>query len=261
VRLFGELGPEPARERAARRLEAFVAGEAARRLAPLKRLEAALADGSVKGLARGVAFQLAEAGGVLDRRAVAVELKAISHAERRALRSLGVRIGAHSVWLPAVLKPKARALACAVTAEEAAGWRAPSDKVTRLPQPEPSSRALAARGLRACNGLAVPVEALERLDALLRASPRQGQGVVLSDQAREELGWSEAEAFRVLKGLGYVGARKASPDEPAVWRARRPKAEPKAKPPPDSPFAALAALKPAASARRRRPRRRPAKSA
>lgn len=34
VRLFGELGPEPARERAARRLEAFVAAEASLRLAP-----------------------------------------------------------------------------------------------------------------------------------------------------------------------------------------------------------------------------------
>ncbi len=67
VRLLGELGPAQARERAARRLEAFLAAEASRRLKPLKRLEAAIAEGRIKGLARGVAYRLAEAGGVVPR--------------------------------------------------------------------------------------------------------------------------------------------------------------------------------------------------
>jgi ATP-dependent RNA helicase SUPV3L1/SUV3 len=261
VRLLGEMGTEPARERAARRLEAFIAAEVARRLAPLQRLEGALAEGTLKGLARGITYQLVEAGGVLDRRAVAGELKALSHAERRALRSLGVRIGAFSLWLPGLLKPKSRALACALTAEEAGGWRAPSDKLSVLPTPLPAPRALAARGLRAVGGLAVPTEALERLDALLRAAPKSGQGAVLSDQAREELGWTPEEAARILKGLGFTSARKkGDADQPAVWRARRPTPEGKpSRPTPDSPFAALAALKPSPELRRRPRKRRPAK--
>ena len=67
VRLFGEFGADAARERAARRLEAYVAAEASRRLAVLKRLKAAIADGRLKGLARGLAYQLVEQFGVLDR--------------------------------------------------------------------------------------------------------------------------------------------------------------------------------------------------
>ncbi|MBC6980371.1 helicase-related protein [Caulobacter sp. 17J80-11] len=259
VRLFGEMGPEPARARAAQRLEAWLAAEAGRRLGALKRLEAAVADGGLRGLPRGIAWRLVEAGGVLARREVEGDLKALSQTERRALKGLGVRIGAFSVWLPSLLKPAARTLAGAFAAVETPAWQAPPDQLTPLPQPTPSPRALSARGLRAVGGLAVPVEALERLDALLRAAPKQAGGAMLSDQARDELGWSEAEAAAVLRGLGYAPARKAVGDEPAVWRARQPKAPARAAPPPkDSPFAALAALKRAEPKRRRRPRR-PAK--
>src|SRR5204863_194405 len=93
VLLYGELGPEPARQRAARRLEAFIAAEAGRRLGPLRRLDEAMAQGRLKGLARGVAFRLSEAGGVMERRTLDADLRALSQAERRELRTLGVRIG------------------------------------------------------------------------------------------------------------------------------------------------------------------------
>ena len=69
VRLIGEFGAEPQRERAARRLEAFAAAEASRRLAALKHLKEAIEDGRLKGLARGLAYQLVEQAGALDRRA------------------------------------------------------------------------------------------------------------------------------------------------------------------------------------------------
>src|SRR5206468_3980126 len=83
----------------ARRLEAFVAAEAGRRLGSLRRLETALRDGRLTGLRRGLAYRLIEAGGVLDRREAEADLKALSQAERRALRTLGVRIGAFSLHL------------------------------------------------------------------------------------------------------------------------------------------------------------------
>ena len=93
ARLHGDFGAAEVRERAARRLEAFVAGQAAERLATLKRLEAAIGSGNLKGLARGLAWRLVEAGGVLDRRTVEADLVHLSKAERRALRELGVTIG------------------------------------------------------------------------------------------------------------------------------------------------------------------------
>jgi ATP-dependent RNA helicase SUPV3L1/SUV3 len=259
VRLYGELGPAAARERAARRLEAFVAAEAARRLAPLRRLQAAVEEGRLKGLARGLAYRLIEAGGVLDRAAVRAEAKALSQVERRALKALGVKLGAFSIYLPGLLKPGSLSFAQAFAAE---GPRPPAGRVSRLPEPTPAPAALSAFGLQAAGGYGVPVDRLERLDALLRAAPRQGQGAILSDQAREELGWSEAETQAILRGLGFAPAVRPREGEPIAWRRRsdKPTQTRQARPvDPHSPFAALAALTapPPATARRPRRRRRP----
>jgi ATP-dependent RNA helicase SUPV3L1/SUV3 len=260
VRLFGELGPEPARERAARRLEAFVASEAGRRLAPLKRLQGAVSDGRLRGLARGVAYRLIEAGGVLERRAVQPDLKALSQAERRALRSLGVKIGAFSIYLPGLLHERARTFSAAFAAGEP-GWNAPHDRLSALPSPPPAAAQLSALGLRAVAGFAAPVEMLEQLDAALRAEPRREGAVVLTDEAAAELGWTREQAGEILRGLGFVRAGKAEAGQPPAWRPRRERgrASEKTRPPAHSPFAALAALseRPAPpQRRRRRPRKR-----
>jgi ATP-dependent RNA helicase SUPV3L1/SUV3 len=256
VRLLGELGPEAARQRAAQRLEAFVAGEAGRKLNALRKLEAAVADGKIKGLARGLAFRLLEAGGVLDRAQVRAETRALSQVERRTLRGLGVRLGAFCVYMPGLLGLEARALTQAMAARNVPGWRPAADKPSRLPAQPPSPRALAAFGLRAVGGLAVPVEQLERLDDLLRAGVKQGGGVVFSDQARDELGWSADEAREILNGLGFAAIKRTG--EAVAWRRRFERefaVEHRPIHAPHSPFAALAALK-GESPPARRPRRR-----
>jgi ATP-dependent RNA helicase SUPV3L1/SUV3 len=256
VRLLGDLGHDAARERAARRLEAFVAAEAGRRLSPLRKLEAAVADGKVRGLARGIAYRLIEAGGVLDRSEVRAETRALSQVERRVLRGLGVRIGAHSLFLPGLLQPEARALLQALAAREAPDWRPPVDAVSRLPEPAPAARVLAAYGLRAVRQHVVPLEQLERLDELLRGAPRQNGGMVFADAARAQLGWSEAEAGAILRGLGYAPVTRPKPGEPLAWR-RRGEREPSVAPAPrpNSPFAALAVLRDAPPPARRRRRK------
>jgi ATP-dependent RNA helicase SUPV3L1/SUV3 len=261
VRLLGDLGPDHARERAARRLEAFVAAEAGRRLFRLKELREAIEAGRIRGLARGLAYRLSEAGGLIDRAPVDADVKALSQAERRALRGLGVRFGAFSLYMPALLADPARAFASGFAALGAPDWRPSATALSPLPQPAPPAPVLAAHGLRAVAGFAVPVEALEALDAALRAAPRQAGGSALGDEALTALGWTTAEAGQILRALGFAPVRKAKPGEPALWRRRQPhkaeaaKAHPLAK---ASPFAALATLtsKPAPAARdRRRPRR------
>jgi ATP-dependent RNA helicase SUPV3L1/SUV3 len=258
VRLYGELGHDAARQRAAQRLAAFVAAEASRRLAGLRRLEAAVAEGTIKGLARGLAYRLIEAGGVLDRGLVRAEAKALSQVERRALRGLGVRLGAFSIYMPGLFKPQARALVQALASRETAGWRPAVDKPSRLPMPAPAPRTLAAFGLRAVRGLAVPVEQLERLDELMRDGVKQAGGVLLSEPGRDELGWSEAEAAEILRGLGFAPANRPKAGEPIAWRRRALHDAPaarKASAAPQSPFAALANLK-VQPAPERRPHRR-----
>ncbi len=260
VRLLGELGPPPTRERAARRLEAFVAAEASHRLAPLRRLKRAVAEGRIKGLARGLAYQLVEGGGVLDRKRVAHEVRALSQDERRALKSLGVRFGAFSLFLPSLLSPEALALRLAFADLAAPDWRPAAEGLSRLPDPVPPANALAFRGLVAVAGFAAPVEALERLDALIRAAPQTGGGSLLAPDALQSLGWTHDHGEQVLRALGFAPAHKAVPGEARIWRRRRDKPpETSAKPAAASPFAALAALSPPAAPakpRRRRPRRK-----
>ncbi len=258
VRLFGELGPEPARQRAARRLEAFVAAEAGRRLGSLRRLEAAVSEGRLRGLPRGIAYRLIEAGGVLPRRAVEADLRTLSRTERRALRSLGVRLAAFCVYLPGLLEERSRAFASVFGGQAERAWRPGTDGPSPLPSPAPPPRALSARGLMAAGALVVPVEALERLDALMRAAPRRSGATLLSDQAIQELGWTRAELGEVMRGLGFTRAGKPAAGEPEAWRPRRIRAEARPKAPAAaSPFAALAVLKPPPHRHRtRKPRRR-----
>jgi ATP-dependent RNA helicase SUPV3L1/SUV3 len=100
----------------------------------------------------------------------------------------------------------------------------------------------------------VSVEALEQLDAALRAEPAQAQGVSAPDRVAEGLGWPVTALPVILKGLGYTVARRAEGDRLAVWRRRgaAASAPPVVPPPKDSPFAALAALRPAAAVRKRK---------
>lgn len=79
--------------------------------------------------------------------------------------------------------------------------------------------------------------------------------MLLSDQALEELGWDEAATNEILRSLGFI-ASKPQAGAPRVWRRRNERPAP-AGPRPDatSPFAALAALRPAPKRRSRKPRK------
>jgi ATP-dependent RNA helicase SUPV3L1/SUV3 len=259
VRLLGELGPAPARERASRRLEAFIATQAQRHLAPLEALRSAIAGGELRGLPRGLAHRLAETGGVIDRRLVEAEVAGLSQAERRSLRALGVRLGAFSLYLPGLLSADAISCAQILAADE---WRPPLDAVAPLPDPAPQPTALSARGLRAVGGRTAPVEALERLGEALRAARQDHGASPLTLAMLEAMAWSQQDAEAILRGLGFTPVREQG-DRPAGWRLRRTRTA--ASGPATnlaSPFAALASLTAPVHPplRRRRPRRKAAQS-
>ena len=256
VRLIGEFGAEPQRERAARRLEAFAAAEASRRLAALKHLKEAIEDGRLKGLARGLAYQLVEQAGALDRRAAESRIRTLSRHERRMLKGLGVRFGAFSLYLPSLLTPESQLVGAAYAELASPGWRPDAGALTVLPQPAPPPEALSFRGLRAVGGLAAPIAELERLDTLARTALPEGAGAVdLTPALLADLGWGLENAERVLRGLGFARVRKGEGAAGGLWRRR---AAPAAAQPSGiaiTPFAALAALKRPNSAAARRARR------
>src|SRR5580704_14782412 len=65
----------------------------------------------ITGLARGIAYQLVEAVGVLERSKVADDLKSLDQPSRAVLRKHGTRFGAYHVYVPLQLKPAPRTLA------------------------------------------------------------------------------------------------------------------------------------------------------
>ncbi len=231
VRLLTELGAAPARERAARRLEAFAAAETRRRWAPLWRLSQAVREGGVQGLARGVAWRLVEGGGTLIRREVETEVAALSRAERRQLRRLGVRIGAFALDVPSLLTADAAILAAML---------APGD-----------ARAEALQGRVRLGGIAASTVELEALAEALRAAPSRHGGRRLTRSALAAVGVEAARAEMLLRALGFAPVGRAEADGSRLWRRRR-EAPAKAAQP-HSPFAVLARLE--AAPHRRRSRR------
>ncbi len=141
VRLIGEFGAEPQRERAARRLEAFVAAEASRRLARSQAAEggdrgrAAQGTGARPRLSAGRASRRAgpPGGGEQDSGA--------EPAERRMLKGLGVRFGAFSLYLPSLLTPEAQLVGAAFAELGRPGWRPDAGGLDR-----PAAARAAARG-------------------------------------------------------------------------------------------------------------------
>jgi ATP-dependent RNA helicase SUPV3L1/SUV3 len=263
VRLIGEFGAEPARERAARRLEAFVAGEASRRLAPLKHLSEAIADGRLRGLARGVAYQLVERSGVLDRRAADEHIRALSRSERRVLKSFGVRFGAFSLYLPGLLTAEALEIGAVFAELARPHWRPGGGAVSVLPHPAPPLEALSLRGLAAVAGLAIPVLTLEKFDALARAAPSARPDLVeLTPALLAGIGWTAGQTDSILRALGFVRVKKTDPGETNVWRrlAFAPRLPAPARSSvaaaPGDPRLSPPTPAPARKGRRRRPRRR-----
>src|SRR5579883_2831763 len=165
-----------AKEIAQRRVDLWLAAHVKRLLGPLLDLEA---GEGLEGAARGVAFQIAEALGVLERSRVAPEVKGLDQNARGALRKLGVRFGAHYVYLPALLKPAPRVFALQLWALKNV-QTAGEDRLAELPQFAAAGRTsfvadkglprevLRIAGYRLSGERAVRVDILERLADLIR---------------------------------------------------------------------------------------------
>jgi ATP-dependent RNA helicase SUPV3L1/SUV3 len=96
--LPSDLLEGPHREAIRRRLTAWLDAHLAALLAPLFALRAA----ELTGPARGLAYELAGGLGAVPRRRVAALAAALAPADRAALVQLGVAIGEHAVFLPAL---------------------------------------------------------------------------------------------------------------------------------------------------------------
>jgi ATP-dependent RNA helicase SUPV3L1/SUV3 len=214
------------------RLDLWTRTHIERLLAPLFVLGAAE---EITGLARGIAYQLVEALGVLERSKVADDLKSLDQALRAILRKHGVRFGAYHVYVPLLLKPAPRALAAQLWALKHGGHdmkgleelqRLASSGRTSFPVDKEVQRSLYRTiGYRVCGERAVRVDILERLADLIRpalswrpgslaprpASAFEGIGFTVT-QAMTSLTGSSGEDFAsILRSLGYRMEKRPKP--------------------------------------------------
>ncbi len=243
------------REGVQARLNAWVEAHILRLLQPLillRRVAEAKADG-LAGLGRGLAFQLAESLGSIERNGEhsASDL----HRAGRALRPFGVRIGRRSIFIPRLLKPAPAALAALLWAVHA---RLP--QIPALPAAGLTSFAidaasepdfLAAAFYRVVGERAVRLDILERVEETLAASAHDGRDAKEAVPALASLlGCANADVVALAAALGW---RKSAAKAPAreVWRRKDSRRDASRRPArarqtsTDSPFAELAALIPA----------------
>src|SRR5690349_5064435 len=233
----------PARELVQTRLDLWLKSQIEKLLAPLFSLTAAE---DVTGMARGVAFQLVEALGVLERQKVAEEVKGLDQPARATLRKYGVRFGAYHIYLPALLKPAPRALATQLWAikhesPEAKGvpdlLHLAASGRTSIPVDKDTPKALyRTAGYRVCGERAVRVDILERLADLIRPAlswretapgPKpdgvfDGRSFVVTGAMSSLTGASGEDFASILRSLGYRMDRKPKPADVAAPAASAP---------------------------------------
>jgi len=225
------------REAVEARLDKWLKSHIEKLLGPLFGLSAA-AD--ISGIARGVAFQIVEALGVLDRLKVAEEVKGLQQPDRASLRKYGVRFGAYHIYLPLLLKPAPRALAAQLWALSRGGLdSAPLDDLLQLAgsgrTSAPVNRQIdgglyRVAGYRLCGERAVRVDILERLADLIRPALAwreganghkppgaiAGGGFMVVNTMTSLIGASGEDFASILRSLGYRAERRPKPIEPAA---------------------------------------------
>ncbi|MBV9078402.1 MAG: helicase [Methylobacteriaceae bacterium] len=224
----------PARDKVEGRLKAWLKAYIVRLLGALVDLETAP---EITGLARGIAFQVAEALGILERSRVAQDLRALDQAGRAALRAKGVRFGAYHIYLPALVKPAPRILAAQLFALKNGGLDqkgiddlahlAGSGRTSFAVDPAIARGLYRAAGFRVCGNRAVRIDILERLADLIRPAiayrpgvtpgdpppgAADGEGFVQTPAMTSLVGTAGEDFGSILRSLGYVSDKR--PGEP-----------------------------------------------
>jgi ATP-dependent RNA helicase SUPV3L1/SUV3 len=223
------------REAVQTRLDLWLVNHIERLLAPLFALAAA---DDITGIARGVAYQLIESIGVLERQKVAEDVKGLDQPSRANLRKYGVRFGAYHLYMPALLKPAPRSLAAQLWMLKHGGpddkgldelQRLASSGRTSIPvdkdTPKPLYRTI---GYRVCGERAIRVDILERLADLIRpalawregvtgvkpAGAFNGFGFTVTGAMTSLTGASGEDFASILRSLGYRMDKRPKPAEP-----------------------------------------------
>jgi ATP-dependent RNA helicase SUPV3L1/SUV3 len=223
VLLADELLSGHAREHVQARIERFVNHHIATVLKPLDDLTRAE---DLQGIAKGLAYQIAENLGVLFRRDVADDVKTLDQEGRASMRKYGIRFGAYHVFMPALLKPAPAELITLLWAlkNDALGKPGYGDLIPALAAGRTSivtdntfeRNFYRLAGFRFLGKRAVRIDILERLADLIRpllqwkpGAPSRPDGAydgrhfLATPAMLSILGATADDMEEILKGLGY----------------------------------------------------------
>ncbi len=244
------------RDTVANRLERWVANHIAVILKPLVEMSG---DQTLEGMARGVGFRLIEAYGNIDRRDIAEDIQGLTQDMRAGLRRHGVRFGAYTIFVPALLKPAPAELLCllwglkndkldAVGLDEVPTILA-SGRTSTVHNAEFEPEAYRLCGYKILGQKAVRIDILERLADLIRPAmfwkpsadgtantkPEgaiDGRNFYVTPAMMSILGATHQDMELILKGLGYRAESKleseVKPEEVVAEKDKQTESKPEA---------------------------------
>ncbi|HXP76204.1 MAG TPA: disulfide oxidoreductase, partial [Stellaceae bacterium] len=228
------------REIVRRRLAEAVREHIRQPLAPLFRL----ADASLEGASRGLAYRLVEALGTLPLARLDGQAAALDKPARTRLAQLGVRLGTEVVYLAPLLNARAAGMAALLWAVRA-GAPLPVATVRGVSPVRDAGIAeglYEAMGYRVLGPRALRVDRVERLAMAARRLARQGP-FAPAPELIAIAGCRKDELAGVLAALGYRAVVDASGVTFHPQRRPQPRKPARHAAPVDGPFAKLGALR------------------
>ncbi|NVO54895.1 disulfide oxidoreductase [Rhodobacteraceae bacterium B1Z28] len=218
-------GPD-VEQKVQRRLQHFIDRKVAALFEPLLNLSR---DEELSGLAKGFAFRMVEALGVLPRAGIAQEVKDLDQDARGALRKHGIRFGQFTIFMPLLLKPAPTRLRLVLWAL-AGGLQefpdAPPPGLVTVPVAKGAPEGYDTMcGYRDAGDRSIRIDMLERLADMLRAEDSRG-GFEAKPDMLSITGMTLEQFADLMQGLGYKAERgEREKVKPAPIEAEQPAAE------------------------------------
>jgi ATP-dependent RNA helicase SUPV3L1/SUV3 len=198
-------------------------------------------DEALTGMARGIAFRLVEALGIVPRGEIAEDVKALDQDGRASLRKHGVRFGQHTVFQPLLLKPAPTRLRL-VLWSLASGFEvfpeAPPPGLVTVPAVAGAPAGYYPRaGYRLAGDRAIRIDMLERLADMIRNLDARS-GFEATPEMLSITGLGLEPFAKLMQGLGFQATEATRPKRrpaPAAAAAASAVAETAGDPEPDAP--------------------------
>jgi ATP-dependent RNA helicase SUPV3L1/SUV3 len=206
----------PTRAALRERLERWLDAEISRHLGALEKLAAAAGDSARSPGVRALAAMLADAGGVIPRKAALSAIAHLEQADRSALHALRVRLGPLDVFIGTLLKPAAqhwRAALLAVKQGQTMPALPAAGAATLTAEANPRGAALAYRRL---GNSWIRIDLADRLASHARKVRSAGGDDPVDRDLATSIGLSEEALAKLMSDIGFAKAGDAW-----RWRGRR----------------------------------------